>query len=134
MKTCFLYFFQLVGIKYDDTESLEILFAYLVTKKSKGGQKEMSKSELGKISFDLDKIAFLSKSKSSQAHVRIFKRFCKVLITNLVDVFPAKKKHMYALAREILNFSRCKMRLFRSGFTQIGLCIFSQLLTEVNQL
>lgn len=127
LRTCFLYFFQLVGIDADDTKSLEILFGYLSAKNSNvGKQKELTKAQLSQINFNLDKIAFMTKSsKNCQAHVRTFKRFCKVLTTNLVDVFPAKKQHMLGLVREILNFSRCKMRLLRFGFTHIGLCIFS---------
>lgn len=41
---------------------------------------------------------------------------------------------MQGLVREILNFSKNKMRLLRYGFTQIGLYFFQQLLTEVGQL
>lgn len=94
----------------------------------------MKKADLDKVTFDLDKIVFMTKSKTSLAHIRSFKRFCKVLCTNLVDSYPAKKQHMQGIVREILNFSRCKMRLLRYGFTQIGLHFFQQLLTEVGQL
>lgn len=127
LRTCFLYFFQLVGIEETDAKSLEILFGFLSAKNSNvGKQKELTKAQIGQISFNQDKIAFMGKNnRTQQAHVRTFKRFCKMLTTNLVDVFPAKKQHMLGLVREILNFSRCKVRLLRYGFTHIGLSIFS---------
>ena len=66
--------------------------------------------------------------------MRQFKRFCGVLATNLIDVFPAKKQYTQVLVRETLNLSHCITRLFRHGFTNIGLYFFNQLLTEVAQL
>lgn len=136
LRTCFLYFFQLVGVEADDAKSLEILFGYLCAKNSNvGKQKELTKAQSSQIKVNIDKIAFMAKNgKSCQAHARNFKRFCKVLMTNLVDVFPAKKQHVLGLVREILNFSRCKLRLLRFGFTHIGLTIFSHTLSQVTQL
>ena len=57
------------------------------------------------------------KTKASQSHLRAFKRFCKVLVTNLVDIFPVKNEIMPCLVTEILNMSHSKLRLFRHGFT-----------------
>jgi len=92
LRTCFLYFFELMGITEDDGQSLDILFAHLAAKSGNVGKpKELTKSQMDKIHSNVDKIVFMTKSKTNLTHIRQFKRFCKVLATNLVDVFPAKK-------------------------------------------
>ena len=63
-----------------------------------------------------------------------FKRACKILVSNLVDVFPSQKNCLPAIIKEILNFSRAKVRLLRHVFTQVGMQIFFHILTEVKEL
>lgn len=133
LKTCFLYFFQLLGISEDDKVSLNALFAQLEGKK----QGEMTKDQISKLDFDATCFAFNGpniKTKACQNHLRAFKRFAKVLVNNLVDVFPSKQSSMTRLLAEIIKFSGSKVRLFRHGFTQVGLEIFHGLLTEVCKL
>ena len=46
-RTCFLYFFQLLGIKEDEEETLDTLFGFL-----KSNKKELTKSQMDLIKFD----------------------------------------------------------------------------------
>ena len=77
----------------------------------------MNKAQTDELTFDLDKIVFSKTNKDAQKHLRAFKRFFKILTTNLVDVFPDKKEHLTSLVTAILNFSMSKSRLLRFGFT-----------------
>lgn len=72
LKTCFLYFYELVGIKESDTDSIEILMAHLTAKTSTIKEKEIPKTKLDKISFNLDAFTFTSTKggKLSSAHLR----------------------------------------------------------------
>lgn len=107
---------------------------HLTTKGGTIKEKEIAKTKIDKINFDLESFIFSSKLKLAATHLRQFKRFCKVFCTNLVDLFPAKKHLASTLVREILNLAHCKMRLLRLGFTHIGLHLFNHLLSEVGQL
>ena len=128
-RTCFLYFFQLLGIKEDDEATLDTLFGFL-----KSNKKELTKAQMDSIKFDAQFFTFNApgpvKTKAQLAHLRAFKKFCKVLVSNIVDVFPSLQESMSGLVSEILKFTNCKLRLFRHGFTQIGLTIFNELLVE----
>ena len=57
------------------------------------------------IKLNPEKLVFCSKGKAEQAQTKTFKRFCKVLATNLIDIYPKNKGILPALLREILNFS-----------------------------
>ena len=46
-KTCFLYFYELMGIKGSDRESLDTLFQF-----QKSAKKELTKAQLDKIKFN----------------------------------------------------------------------------------
>lgn len=115
-RTCFLYFFQLLGIKEDDEGTLDTLFGFL-----KSNKKELTKAQMDLIKFDAQAFTFNApgpgKTKAQQAHLRAFKKFCKVLVSNIVDVFPSLQESMSGLVSEILKFTNCKLRLFRHGFT-----------------
>jgi hypothetical protein len=62
------------------------------------------------------------------------KKVIKMVISNLVDLYPAKKNLMPALIKEILNLSNQKMRLLRYVFTCVGVQVFHQILAEVIQV
>ena len=76
----------------------------------------------------------MSKTKLAITHLKLFKKLVKSLCTNLVDSYPAKKPLMQMLVKEILNFSKSKMRLLRYAFTMIGLTLFSSLIAETHSL
>ena len=68
LRTCFLYFFELLGIKETDKASLDILIAHVTAKNSNTGkEKEIQKSKLDKItdSFDIESNIFMAKSKQA---------------------------------------------------------------------
>ena len=53
--------------------------------------------------------------------MRSFKRFIKLLVTNLVDCYPENSKFVMMLLTEIRSFTRMRMRLWRFSFTFIGM-------------
>ena len=61
LQTCFLYFFQLLGIEEDDMSSMEILFGYLKTAKRQSvvvsKPRELTKAQMDKIKFNGDLFA-----------------------------------------------------------------------------
>ena len=65
-----------------------------------------------------------------------FKKFCRQLVSNLVDLLPDEqiKQCTVKLLEEIVKMSNCKMRLFRHGFTQIGMMFFNEFLLEASKL
>ena len=84
-----------MGIKEEDKDSIKILMDHLAAKSSNvGKEKEIAKNKFNQINFDLESFIFMPKKggKLAQTHLRWFKRFCKFLITNLVDLYPAKKQ------------------------------------------
>ena len=135
LKVCFLYFFQLMGVSSDDQNTLEILTRFLLAKNSNvGKQKELTKAQISEVKIASDKLVFCSRGKTEQAHVRTFKRFCKVLTTNLIDMYPKNKTVLPALLKEILNLSKSKLRLFRYSFTYIGMQFFKPVLDQAHVL
>jgi len=73
-------------------------------------------------------------SKPAIAHLRNFKRFVKLLTTNLIDIYPAKSEYLPAIIQEVRNLSRQKMRLIRFSATYIGMQFFKQLLCQMASL
>lgn len=109
-----------------DPDSVNTLFTFLTAKNSNvGGKKDLSKQQGLGIKFDIDRMAYQSSTKSQLAHIRQFKRFTKLLVSNIVDLFPQQKELTSCLVQEIINFSQCKMRLLRLGFTYIGMQILN---------
>ena len=96
----------------ENEESLNILFELVMNtpKKFVGKNKDLTKAQTDALTFDLDKIAFMNSktNKDAQKHLRAFKRFFKILTTNLVDVFPDKKEHLTSLVIAILNLTLSK--------------------------
>ena len=122
LRTCFLYFFELLGVKKEDKATLTILFDLMSKKQSNTGkEKELEKEQQDKMSIDFDNIVFTSTSKQAATHLRTFKRFVKILVTNLVDSYPEEGDFISMLIAEIRSFAKMKMRLFRFAFTYIGM-------------
>ena len=108
-----------MGIKEEDGVSLDILFEFLMPGKRRSVTKkrEIPKDQVNRLTFDVSRIVFMSKTRSAQAHLKAFKRFCKVLTTDLVDVYPRKKQHLLSLVSGIVDLSQSTLRLMRYGFT-----------------
>lgn len=129
LKTIFLYFFEVMGVSKDDGQTLKVLFERLLERKSNvGNEKDFTKVEQDQLKINMDACIFISTTKSAGAQLRQFKRVVKLLVSSLIDLYPAKKELLAPLVTEIRNFSRVKMRVVRFVFTQIGLQIFKQLL------
>ena len=99
----------------EDDASLDILFELVNNnkpRKSSVKTKDMTKAQMDALAlaFDTNNIVFMMSktNKDAQKHIRGFKRFFKILTTNLVDVFPDKKEHLTSLVTAILNYSQCK--------------------------
>ena len=96
----------------ENEESLNVLFELVMNtpKKFVGKNKDMTKAQTDALTFDLNNIVFMTSrtNKDAQKHLRAFKRFFKILTTNLVDVFPDKKEHLTCLVTAILNLSLSK--------------------------
>ena len=114
LRTCFLYFFRLMSFKDQENDaSLDILFELVNNnkpRKSSVKNKDMTKAQMDALDFDTNNIVFMisKTNKGAQKHIRGFKRFFKILTSNLVDVFPDKKEHLTSLVTAILNYSQCK--------------------------
>ena len=63
-----------------------------------------------------------------------FKKFCKLLVVNLVDLYPAKKEILVDIVREVCNMSRLRVRLVRYAFTSIGMQLLKNLLAQKHSL
>ena len=86
----------------ENDASLDILFELVMNnkpKKSTVKNKDMTKAQTDSLTFDVHNIVFMvsKTNKDAQKHIRGFKRFLKILTTNLVDVFPDKKEHLSSL-------------------------------------
>ena len=66
--------------------------------------------------------------------MRTFKRFCKILTVNLIDMYPKHKTNLPTLLKEISNLSKSKLRLFRYSFTYIGMQFFRPILDQAQVL
>ena len=66
--------------------------------------------------------------------MRLCKKFCKLLVANLVDLFPAKKDLLIDMIREVCNLSRLRTRLMRYAFTSIGMMLLKNLLAQQHSL
>lgn len=128
LKVIFLYFFQMSGVNKSDEKTLGTMFDFLLRKNPSGGKaKEMTKEHQDSLKFDVNQAMVFGSGKEAQVHLRQLKKFCKLLVTNLVDLFPARKELLIDVAREICNFSRLRIRLVRYSFTFIGMLVLKNL-------
>ena len=66
--------------------------------------------------------------KLAQIHLRSFKKFCKILVANLVDIYPARSELLIEVVHEACHFLRFRIRLVRYAFTFIGMQLLKNLL------
>ena len=60
--------------------------------------------------------------------MRHLKRFCKLLVSGLVDLYPAKRELLPSLLEECRVLTRSKIRLLRLGATHFTMQLYRQLL------
>jgi hypothetical protein len=135
MRVIFLYFFQMAGVNKDDEATLAVLFEFIERKNPNANkQKELTKAQQDSLKFDVDQAVIFGQGKLAMAHLRHFKKFCKLLVANLVDLFPAKKELLVDIAREVCIMSRFRVRLVRYAFTSIGMQLLKNLLAQKHSL
>lgn len=125
LKTVFLFGFEAMGIARQDTDSLGTMFGLLLQAKSNvGKEKDIGKQAWDSVKVDFDQCAFVQTSKQAAATLRHLKRFCKLLVSGLVDLYPAKKDLLPAVIEECRAMSRSKIRLLRLSFTYFGMLVW----------
>lgn len=135
MRVIFLYFFQMAGVSKDDHATFSVLFEFLERKNANANKpKEMTKAQQDSLKFDVDQAAIFGQGKLAMAHLRHFRKFCKLLVANLVDLYPAKKELLVDIAREVCIMSRLRIRLVRYAFTSIGMQLLKNLLAQKHSL
>lgn len=66
-------------------------------------------------------------------HKKAFKRFAKLLVTNLVDMFPQRKDVLPALVNKVVSLAGSKQRLIRLSFTQISIQLLKHILENLHE-
>ena len=83
VKNIFLYFFELMGVAEKD--ALEYLCSYIAKNHDENKLLSIFNDDI-KISFE--KTVFFNSDKKSLAQKKLLKKFCKILIINIVDGLP----------------------------------------------
>lgn len=95
-----------MGVDRNDEQTLSVLFEHILKPHSNvGNPKELKIKQEQLAQINYDEVVFMSSSKSSLQNLRSFKRCIKLIITGLVDQYPAKKELLPALLKELLSFS-----------------------------
>ena len=129
IRVVFLYFFQMCGIAKDDEKTLSTLFDFVQKTNSNAGKpKEMTVAQQDSLKFNVDQAMIFGQGKQAQIHLRHFKKFCKLFVANLVDIYPARSELLVEITREVCNLARFRIRLVRYAFTLIGMQIMKNLL------
>ena len=64
---------------------------------------------------------------------KAFKRFCKLLVTNLVDMFPQRKDVLPNLVGRVVGLAGSKQRLVRLSFTHVAIMLMKNLLENLRE-
>jgi hypothetical protein len=71
---------------------------------------------------------FFSNEKEAVSHRKFLKRFFKIFVTNLIEMYPEKKKILPLIIDKVCILAQCKIRLIRYGFTVIAMGLTKVLL------
>lgn len=134
VKVCFLYFFEVMGVTKSDTDSMTILFKLLEKKSSQQDSKDLTKADEKKLDINFDNMIFCSVKKQAQNHLRIFKRFIKLLVNNCVDALPDSEGFLEQLTLQVCDFSKCKLKLLRVTFGHISCLLFKGIIAHKTTL
>ena len=75
-----------------------------------------------------EKLQYCSQEKDGVHHKKQFKRFCKILVRAIVDMFPLRDNLLGAIVDKICVLAQCNIRLIRFSFTFIGVALMKVLL------
>lgn len=88
LKTVFLYFFELLGVS--DDKELKILVEKCLTWTKEQEVDKFFKDRNIEEMINFDTLQILSAEKDGSNHKKFFKRFCNIMVTNLIDMFPKR--------------------------------------------
>lgn len=83
---------------------------------------------------NFDTLQLFSVEKGESNHKKFFKRFCKIIVTDLVDMYPKRSNLLSAIVDKVCIMAQSKIRLVRFGFTFIALGLTKVLLHQFNDL
>ena len=132
LKTVFLYFHELMGVSKDEDLQLLVEKSLVWTKEQEVDKffKERKPEEL----FNFDTLQLCPTDKEGGSHKKFFKRFCKIIITDLVDMFPKRNRLIPAIVDKVCIIAQSKVRLVRFGFTYIAFGLMKVLLHQFSVL
>jgi len=132
LKTIFLYFLELMGVSKDEDLQLLVEKTLVWTKEQEVDKffKERKPEEL----INFDTLQLCPTEKEGGNHKKFFKRFCKIIITDLVDMFPKRNRLIPAIVDKVCIIAQSKVRLVRFGFTYIAFGLMKVLLHQFSVL
>lgn len=128
------YFFELSGVH--EAEKLKTLVEFSKSlKKEQEFDAFWNESDPSKM-IDFKQIVLMpnTQDKNGVTHRKFFKRFCKILVTNIIDAYPKKEKLLINLVDKICILCQSKVRLVRYGFTSIALGFIKTLLSQYHDI
>jgi hypothetical protein len=126
IKTIFLYFFELLGIQ--QTSDLKQILTKVLTFNTEQQWDKFFLESNPENMVNFDRLQLLSNEKEGVNHKKQFKRFCKILITGLIDMYPTRDNLLVKIIDKVSILAQSKIRLIRFGFTFIALNITKVLL------
>ena len=132
LKTIFLYFLELMGVSKDEDLQLLVDKTLAWTKEQEVDKffEERKPEEL----INFDTVQLFSTEKEGANHKKFFKRFCKIIVTDLVDMFPKRNRLIPAIVDKVCIIAQSKVRLVRFGFTFIAFGLMKVLLHQFSVL
>jgi hypothetical protein len=94
-----------MGIDKHDEATLGLLFEHILKSHSNVGNPKELKVKQEQLVVNYDEVVFMSCSKNNLQNLRSFKRCIKLIVTGLVDKFPANDAFLPALLKELISLS-----------------------------
>ena len=132
LKTVFLYFFELLGVS-DDKELKNLVENCLSWTKEQEVDKFFKDRNIDEM-INFETLQILSTEKDGSNHKKFFKRFCTIMVTNLIDMFPKRSDLVSLIIDKVCILAQSKIRLIRFGFTFIALGITKVLLNQIENM
>jgi hypothetical protein len=131
-KTVFCYFFELIGVQ--NPENLKnIVEKTQIIEKEQDWDKFLKENKPEDM-INFEKLQLLSTEKDGNTHKKFLKRFFKILVTNLIDMYPKRHKLLELIIDKICILAQSKVRLIRFGFTVFALSLTKVLLHQFNDI
>jgi len=128
----FVYFFELMGVH--QVSDLKILAEKSMTIKREQDWDKFFKEHSPEAMVNFERLQLLSMEKEGLNHKKQFKRFCKIVVGSLVDMYPLRDQLLAKLVDKVCLLAQSKIRLVRFGFTYVALGLLKVLLSQFNDL